>query len=124
MTFQILRLGRSTRKVGVKCLNGLLCWMHSHFLSFDSIVFHAEQHAKRVPEDKIIASRRRVLKDKEMTKDHRTERGKKGSGERIIWSANDPNDFTFEVDGQEKTVAQYNMEKYGIRVEVSSCFLY
>ena len=57
-----------------------------------------------------------------MTKDLRTERGKKGSGERIIWSANNPNDFTFEVNGQEKTVAQYYMERYGIRLKVSSWF--
>ena len=104
-------------------LNVWFCLGYILTLLFDSIIFHAEQRAKGVPEDKIIASRRRVLKDKEMTKDHRTERGKKGSGERIIWSANDPDDFTFEVDGQEKTVAQYNMEKYDIRVEVSSCFL-
>ena len=95
------------------------CILTSHLLVF---AFHAGQRDKGVPEDKIIASRRRILKDKEMTKDHRTERDKKGSGERIIWSANNPNDFTFEVDGQEKTVADYNMEKYGIRLQVRGLF--
>ena len=58
-----------------------------------------------------------IQKDKEMTKDKHD--GSKGGGRRIIWSANNPSEFTFEVEGQSKTVCQYFEEKYSIRLRVS-----
>ncbi|KAL7551535.1 hypothetical protein ACHAWF_014721 [Thalassiosira exigua] len=61
------------------------------------------------PRGKVLIKNKSVRVDREDTSG--------GSGKKIIWSAEDPGQFTFDYNGEQTTVAQYYQREHGVTLQ-------